>query len=159
VTTPIESTTGHEDARDPVASLWIGGFDACASPTSRAICASAVSLPTGGRLDLEGAVAVDRSADHAVPYALLDRDGLAGQHRLVDGGEARAHDAVDGHRVARLHAQPVAARDRPASGISRSAPFSSLRAVRGAEVEQAPDRVRRASRARGLEPAAQAGAA
>src|SRR3546814_17788311 len=39
---------------------------------------------------------------------LLDRDRLAGQHRLVDAGTALDHVAIDWHLPTRAHAKTVA---------------------------------------------------
>src|SRR3546814_13967497 len=39
---------------------------------------------------------------------LLDRDRLAGQHRLVDAGTALDHVAIDWHLLTRAHAKTVA---------------------------------------------------
>ncbi len=46
VTTAITSTIGTKIAEIRSASRWTGAFEPCASSTRRAICASAVSLPT-----------------------------------------------------------------------------------------------------------------
>ncbi len=47
--------------------------------------------------DEQGAVGVQRPAGHPVADDPLDRDRLAGEHRLVDGAAALDHDAVDRH--------------------------------------------------------------
>jgi len=56
----------------------------------------------------EAAGRVECAARHPRPRRLLGRDGLAGQHRLVDGAPALDDDAVDRHLLARPHAQAVA---------------------------------------------------
>jgi hypothetical protein len=67
----------------------------------------------GLRADLFGAhheasSAIDRGADQPRAGDLLDRDGLAGQHRFVDARPSLDHDAVDGHLLAGTNAQHVA---------------------------------------------------
>lgn len=59
-----------------------------------------------GRLDLEGAVAVDRTGKNLVALILLDRYGLAGDGGLIDGGSSRANRAVDGNSLPWPHDHP-----------------------------------------------------
>ena len=54
------------------------------------------------------AVLVERAGDQPVAVGLLDRHGLAGEHRFVDRGTAFEHDAVDRDAVAGADAQAVA---------------------------------------------------
>ncbi len=56
----------------------------------------------------ERAAAIEGRADHLVAGALLDRQALAGQHRLVNGRAALDHDAIDRHLVAGADAQQIA---------------------------------------------------
>src|SRR3546814_19869666 len=51
---------------------------------------------------------VEGRADYAVAGGLLDRDRLAGQHRLVDAGTALDHVALDWHLLTRAPAKTVA---------------------------------------------------
>ena len=60
---------------------------------------------------VEAAGAVERAAGDAVVPALLDRQRLAGEERLVDGAPAFEHDAVDRDLVAGADAEDVADRD------------------------------------------------
>ena len=53
------------------------------------------------RTNDESAGGVDRRAGELAAGADLDRDGLAGEHRLVDGRVALDHDAVGGDLLAR----------------------------------------------------------
>ncbi len=50
---------------------------------------------------------VHRATRDARTGRLLHRDGLAGDHRLVDAAAALEHDSVDGNLLARSHAQPI----------------------------------------------------
>ena len=59
----------------------------------------------------EAAGAVDRPADDAAAWRLLDRNRLAGDHRLVDGARAFEDHAVDGHLLTGADAEPVARLD------------------------------------------------
>ena len=111
--------------------------------TSRTICASAVSRPTRGGPEHEGAVRVEGRADDLVAGLLLDRHGFAGEHRLVDRRRALDDDAVDRHLLARPDAQQVA-RWTSASGTSTSDAVATTRAVlRGLEPISRRDRAGR----------------
>ena len=109
VSTATAITAGHEAraTRDRPGAGWARG---CAGPRRPCwtICASSVSAPTRSARITKRAGAVDRAADHASPGRLLDRDRLAGDHRLVDRAAALEDDAVDRHLLAGPHAQPVA---------------------------------------------------
>ena len=86
--TSVASERQHdrdEDGGDPVDEPLNGALPACASSTSRAICAMAVSLPTPCRTDEQPPERVDRSARHVVAGTDLDGDGLPREHRPVDG--------------------------------------------------------------------------
>src|SRR5262249_56597435 len=52
--------------------------------------------------------AVHRAARDPRAGRLLDRDGLAGDHRLVDAAAPLEHDPVDRHLLARTDAQAIA---------------------------------------------------
>ena len=56
-----------------------------------------------GDLHEQGAGPVEGGADDRVAGRLRDRDGLTGQHRLVDGRAALEDDAVDGDLLAGAH--------------------------------------------------------
>jgi hypothetical protein len=57
--------------------------------------------------DLEGAGDVERAGEHLVAGELVDRDGLAGDRRLVDARRAADHDAVEREPLARAHAEAL----------------------------------------------------
>ena len=127
VATAIAITTGTKTPEMRSASFWIGGLEACACSTSRAICASAVRLPTA-----VAAMSIAPSTFRVPPMtrvarALFDGKRLARDHRLVHGRAARPHAAVDRDRVARLDAEQVADRRRP-----RAAPRVRRRRARAA---------------------------
>ena len=88
----------HEPAGDGVGQP-LDRRARCAAPRRpcRTICASSVSLPTRSRPHDEAAGAVHRAAGHRAAGRLLDRDRLAGHHRLVDAAAALEHDAVHRH--------------------------------------------------------------
>ena len=95
------------------------------------ICASRVSLADPLGAHDEGAGAVDGAADDLVARRLLDRDRLAGDHRLVDRAPPLEDDAVDRHLLARPDPQAVAERDllerHVSLGARRPPPAAPLR--------------------------------
>ena len=86
----------------------IGARERCACATSCTICASTVSEPTLSARMTSAPVPFIVAPITLSPGRLLDRDRLAGQHRLVDARAALQHLAVDRHLLARAHAQAVA---------------------------------------------------
>ena len=56
----------------------------------------------------ERAGLVERAPRQRIARPLLHRQGLAGEHALVDGGATLGHDAVHGHALARPQPEPVA---------------------------------------------------
>ena len=108
----------------------------CASVTSRAIWASAVSAPTLRRAHDQAAARVDGRAGDVVAGLLLDRHGLAGQQRLVDRAGALLDDAVGRDLLAGAHDEAVADGEL----LDRHAPLGAVgvedRDVLGAELEQ-----------------------
>ena len=64
------------------------------------------------RAEDEAARAVQRAAGDALAVRLLDRDGLAGDRRLVDRARTLDHGPVDRDPLARPHAQEIAGVDR-----------------------------------------------
>ena len=79
----------------------------------------------------EGAGAVDRAAEDGVARPLLDRQALAGEHRLVEGAGALEDLAVDRHPFARAHEHEVAHDDLSPRAGRCSRPSRSTRAVFG----------------------------
>jgi len=61
-----------------------------------------------GRSHGEHPLAVDGGPGHGVAGTLVDGDGLAGEHRLVDGRRPVDHDPVDRDLLARADADDVA---------------------------------------------------
>ena len=89
------------------------------------------------------------AADDLVAGALGDRQALAREHALVDARGAVDDDAVD-RRPSRRAARGRGRRRAPRrSGQSISTPSRTTRAVRGAQADQPPDRVRGVASGRG----------
>ena len=59
------------------------------------------------RLDDQTATGVERGSDDSIARLLLDRDGLTGDHGLVDRAGAVQHHTVDRDLFSRPHAQPI----------------------------------------------------
>ena len=154
------ASTQHGRARSSVRSrpraAGALAWTACACSTSATSCESAVSAPT--------AVARARSTPSrlivapvsSAPAALLDRQRLAGQHRLIDRRAARDHDPVDRHLVARAHEEHVAA----AHIVDRDQTLGRVRVVgveqarlRRTELRELADRAAGAAARLGLAPA------
>ena len=107
-----------------------------------------------GGPDPQGAVAVDGGADDLVAGLLVDREALAGHHRLVDLALALLDDAVDGDLGARADQQQVADGDLGGRDLDRLAVADDQRHGRG-EVQQAADGVVGAATGAHLEPVAE----
>ena len=106
IATSTTAGTNHADTRS--ASPWIG---------ARERCALATSLDDPGKHGLgadffgphhQRAIFVEGAGNQPVAFGLLDRHGLAGQHRFVDRGAPIQHDTVNRNRVARADTQAVA---------------------------------------------------
>ena len=80
----------------------IGGLDQPDHPLDRTV------LPHLRRPHLEGAELVHRAAGNLVSGPLVHRQGLAGHHRLVDGGLSGENLSVHWHGLARQHPEHVA---------------------------------------------------
>ena len=90
----------------------------------------------------ERARSVHGSADDAIAGALLHRNRLAGNHRLVDSASALDNDAVHRHLLARTHAQAVSGLDRVERHVLLSAAaLDAARRLRR-EIEERADRRR-----------------
>jgi len=68
--------------------------DACASPTSRMMPASAVSSPVRVTRAVSAPAPLTVPADERVPRPLVDRPRLACDHRLVHGASSFRHLAI-----------------------------------------------------------------
>ena len=97
----------------------------------------------------ETAGAVDGAADEPIAGRLLDRDRLAGHHRLVDRALALGHDAVDRHLLAGPDAEPVSDPDLLERDVLLAAVLAEPPGRLRGEAEQGLDR------ARGLAPGPQ----
>ncbi len=75
------------------------------------ICDSAVSRPTRSARMTKEPERVHRRADDPVAGRLLDRQRLAGEHRLVDRGRAVDQHAVDRNAIAWADAHEIADHD------------------------------------------------
>ena len=82
--------------------------------------------PLGSNHDASGAVY--RSASHLATLCLLDRNRLAGDHRLIHGCRAFDNDSINGNFFARAHAQTIADLD----AIKRHVLFRCRRRAEGA---------------------------
>ena len=110
----------HEPGGDPSASRWIGARLRCASPTMRDDLREQRVRADALGPHHERAGAVDGAARSPVARLLLDRDRLAGDHRLVDGrSPPRCTDAV--HRAPSRRGGRAAGR-RPGPGRAARPP-------------------------------------
>ena len=147
---------GHEDAGDPVGqALDLGLAVLGVLDQPRHLGELGVGADPGGADD-QPAAGVDGGADDGVAGADLDRHGLAGEHRGVDGGGALARRRRRWRSSRR--AGPRTGR-RPRAGRSGCAPRRSIRVaqhgdVLGAELEQGPQGGAGAALGPGLEVAA-----
>ena len=83
------------------ASRWIGALDAWACCTRRMIWASMVSAPTLAARTRSDPVLLMVAPMTVSPARLVDRDRLAGDHRLVHRGLSGQDDGVDRDLLAR----------------------------------------------------------
>ena len=117
------TTAGTKYDETTSASRWIGARVRRASLTMRMICGQHrfAPHPLGPQTSVPVPLTVPPISFSPGPF--LDRDRLAGDHRLVDGTRALDHHAVDGNLLAGTDPQPIAAeqpdraqhplRDRP----------------------------------------------
>ena len=89
-------------------------------------------------LDDEGPGGVHRGADNLVARAFLHRNGLPGDHGLVDVARALAHHAVDGDFLPRPHPEPVPCL-YVLQGNVLLAPFRDLSGRLGGETQKGLD--------------------
>ena len=131
VATAIARTTGTKTPEMRSASFWIGGLEACACSTSRAICASAVRLPT--------AVASMSIAPSTLRVPPMTRS--PGPFSTGSDSPVTIDSSTDARPARTLPstgiASPGLTRSRSptatsARGTSRSTPSRTRRAIRGA---------------------------
>jgi hypothetical protein len=94
---------GHD-----IGQRCIGARERCAWATICTICASTVSEPTCSERITSAPVVLNVAPISLSPARLLDRQRLAGEHRLVECAAAFDDDAIDRHLLARTYAQAVA---------------------------------------------------
>ena len=108
------------------------------------------------RADGQDALGVDGRPGDGVPGLLVDGDGLAGEHRLVDGAASLGDLAVDRHLLARADADQLSDGD---GGDGDERLLAGARVddagVLGAELEQGADGAARSRLGSGLEPASE----
>ena len=98
----------HEDRRNAIGET-LDGCLACLRGTHESTDLRQSSVAADLRRPHDDAPAgVDRSADHGVARALLDRRRLAGQQRLIDRGVAFLDDPVGGDLLARADDEAIA---------------------------------------------------
>ena len=138
------STIGTKTLETRSTSRWIGAFPDCASATSLAICASAVSSPTFvARTTSRPNVLTVAPATEA-PARDVDRYRLAREHRLVDRGLALDDDAVRRHLLARTDDEEIAGRELGDRNRDLD-PVSEHAGLLRAELEERADRSARAA--------------
>ena len=137
-------TIGTKTAETRSARRWTGALPDCASSTSRAICASAVSAPTFVARTTSRPCVLTVAPATSLPGADLHGHGLARQQRLVDGRAALDDDAVSGDLLAGPDDEQVAD-DELVDRDEHLAAVAEHACLLRAELEQAPDRVARAA--------------
>ena len=147
-------TTGTKIAETRSASRCTGALPDWAASTRRAICASAVSAPTLVARTIEPAIGVDRRAGDVGADRDLDRQRLAGQHRLVDRRLALDDDAVGRDLLAGADDEQVADLEL-GDGNEHLLAVAQHARLLGAELQQLADRLRGAALGAGLEVAAE----
>ena len=154
VATASASTTGTKTPEIRSASRCTSALPFCASSTSRAIWASWVSAPTRVARTTSRPPALTVAPATASPGRDLDRHGLAGQHRGVDGRGA-LDDRRRRWRSSRRGGRR-SGRRRPARrpGCARSTPPRRTGDLLGAELQQRPQRGAGLALGAGLEVAA-----
>ena len=105
-----EQDGGHEPGGDLVGQPLHRGLGALGVLDQADDLGQGAVGADGVGADHEGAGAVRGGSDHLVAGPLVDRDGLAGEHRLVDGGRAVDDGAVDGNVLAGPDADEIADR-------------------------------------------------
>ena len=83
---------------------------------------------------------VDRCARHLVARGFLDRQRLAGDHRLVNVAVSFDHHTIDRHLLAGTHAQPVARLDHVERDVRLRPVLAHQPRLLWREIEQRADR-------------------
>ena len=141
-----------EDLADPVGQALDGGL-AALGPTDHLDDPGEGGLAAHpGRPEDERAGRVEGGPDDLVADRPVDRDGLAGDHRLVDRRSALDDDPVDRHLVAGPDPDQVARIDLGQVDVDFAARPDDAGRLRG-QTDQAPDRAGGAALRPALEPA------
>ena len=151
VAAAVTRTAGTKISRDPVRQALDRGLGALRALDQLHDPGEGRVAPDARRAHDERARGVDGGADDLVARALRGRDRLAGEHRLVDGGHALDHDAVDRHLVAGPDPQEVARDDDREVHVLLD-PVADAPGGGRLEAHEAPDRPGRAALRAGLEP-------
>ena len=147
-------TAGTNQPVTRSARRWIGAFEPCACSTRRTIWASVVSGPTRSARITNDPLVFMVAPITPSPARLLDRDRLAGEHRLVDRRRAVDDDAVDRHPLAGAHPQQVADDDLADRHVAL-ATVAQDACCRRPQLEQAAHGTRRLALGACLEPSAE----
>ncbi len=143
-----------KDGADTVSQLLHGGarglrlLDQPQDLSQAAFCAD------GSGAIFDGAVVVERAADQRVSDILRDRLRLAGQQRLVDGGGAAEHDAVDRDTLAGAKDDDVIG-EHGCGGHGQLAPLFEHARLCRLQLGERANRVQRALACAGFQPVAQ----
>ena len=143
-----------KNGADTVSQLLHGGarglglLDESQNLSQAAFCAD------GGGAVFDGAVVVEGAADQRVSDILRDRLRLAGQQRLVDGGGAVKHFAVDRYTLAGVKDDDVVG-EHGCGGHGQFAPFFEHARLRRLQLGQRANRVQRALACTCFQPVAQ----
>ncbi len=144
----------HEPPRDPIRQALDGCLRAlctlhqCHDLGERRVAAHPL------RAHHERSAGVDGRADDRVADALLDRQRLAGQHRLVHGRGTVDQDPVDRHPIAGAYPHEITRHDLVHRDLALPALAQDAGRI-GSQLQQGPDRAGRPALGTGLEPAAE----
>ena len=144
VSSASSTTTGTNTADTRSTSRWIGAFAACASSTSRMICASTVCVPTAATCITTRPSPFTLPPGERLARAARHRQRLAGEHGLVDLGLAFQHAAIGRNAFAGPHCHAVAGQQLGQRHVDLAA--GALQHVR----HLGPQRVQCADRGHGL---------
>ena len=97
------------------------------------ICASAVSRPIFFASNWKAPVPLTVPPKTCDPACLRHRQALAGQHRFVDLAGSLAHDAIDGHALARTNDDDVAHANLSQRNFLLAASFGRSRITRAVD--------------------------
>ncbi len=143
------STIGTNTAETRSTSRWIGALRP-APPPPGGRSGRERSRADSGRADDQSAEGVDRRPGHLAAFRYLDRNRLAGQHRLVNRRRSLLDDPVGGDLLAGRTTNRSPA-TRSAIGTTSSRPSRMTRASLGTELEERANGLARPALGAGLE--------